>query len=298
MPTWRLTFRELLEKCRLNVDAVLVMRHTPKERQFAKAFPQIAENDPDAYNAYQRTHFIKQQKQLATAEYLASFIGHKPNEAVFIGLYAVGETQAFARLSSKTKEAFDRLVEYGGNGCEDSDLVFDLRRSEVLDEYSGRLAVSWSGGAHGARSWSRWASSLSSNGFPVTELQSASILDQAAPIMDWRSCIFSWAELRVIPERWQITLSQWRGIYFILDTLDGAGYVGSAYGTDNIWGRWKCYAETGHGGNRLLFNRDARNFRFSILQRLDPDLPPSEVIDLENNWKDRLHTRDFGLNKN
>jgi hypothetical protein len=39
-------------------------------------------------------------------------------------------------------------------------------------------------------------------------------------------------------------------------------------------------------------------FQFSVLERVSPDLPAEQVIELENTWKKRLGTREFGLNKN
>jgi hypothetical protein len=90
----------------------------------------------------------------------------------------------------------------------------------------------------------------------------------------------------------------WRGIYYIVDPSDGRGYVGSAYGTDNILGRWLSYGVPGHGGNKELRKRDPSNFQFSILQRVSPDMQADEVIQLEQTWKTRLHTREFGLNEN
>jgi hypothetical protein len=70
-------------------------------------------------------------------------------------------------------------------------------------------------------------------------------------------------------------------------------------GDTNLLGRWKNYAARGHGGNRLLRQRDPRNFRFTILQRVSPDMDADDVIRLEANWKERLHTRQpFGLNDN
>jgi len=96
----------------------------------------------------------------------------------------------------------------------------------------------------------------------------------------------------------QAALSQWRGIYFIFDENDSKGYVGSAYGTENIPGRWLSYAAGGHGGNKELRKRDPTHFRFSIPQRVSPDMEPAEIIWLESGWKDRLHTREFRMNEN
>ena len=94
-------------------------------------------------------------------------------------------------------------------------------------------------------------------------------------------------------------LSEWRGVYFIFDTLDGKGYVGSAYGESNLLGRWLNYAASGHGGNRLLRQRDPRTFQFTILQRVSPDLDATAVVQLEGSWKRRLHTyAPYGLNDN
>ena len=71
---------------------------------------------------------------------------------------------------------------------------------------------------------------------------------------------------------WRTPLSAVAGVYLILDQRTGALYVGSAYGANGIWGRWRGYAKTGHGGNvklRKLMKRDptyTAQFRFSILQ--------------------------------
>ncbi len=94
-----------------------------------------------------------------------------------------------------------------------------------------------------------------------------------------------------------LALSQWRGIYYIFDSSDCKGYVGSASGEYNIYGRWLNYAASGHGGNKWLKKRDSSNFSFSILQRVSPDMDTVEIIRIENSWKERLHTRyPFGLN--
>ena len=114
----------------------------------------------------------------------------------------------------------------------------------------------------------------------------------------WNELTLNWNELRVLPRRWCEKLSQWRGIYFILDVTDGKGYVGAAYGKDNLLGRWSNYAASGHGGNKQLRKRKPEHLRFSILQRVSPDMEQNDVIALESSWKDRLHTREFGMNDN
>jgi hypothetical protein len=85
----------------------------------------------------------------------------------------------------------------------------------------------------------------------------------------------------------------------IFDTSDGKGYVGAAYGEGNLLDRWQNYAASGHGGNCLLRPRDPRSFRFSILQRVSPDMDAGDIIQIESSWKQRLHThKPYGLNDN
>ena len=115
----------------------------------------------------------------------------------------------------------------------------------------------------------------------------------------WNELVLTWEELGLLPAGWKSALREWRGIYYIFDASDGKGYVGSAYGHNNILGRWQHYAASGHGGNKLLKRRNPRDFQFSILQRVSPDMADDDVIRVESTWKERLHTRKpFGLNDN
>ena len=83
------------------------------------------------------------------------------------------------------------------------------------------------------------------------------------------------------------------------NSLWTGGYVGTAYGGNNLLGQWLNYTASGYGGNSLLRQRDPRHFRFSILQRVSPDMHADDVIQLEGTWKGRLHARQpYGLNEN
>lgn len=104
---------------------------------------------------------------------------------------------------------------------------------------------------------------------------------------------------------WRSALSNVAGVYLISDTTSGKHYVGSAYGTDGIWGRWICYSTNGHGNNReliaLLSKRGAdhaRHFQYSILEICDLLAQKSEVWVREGHWKDALCSRQFGHNSN
>ena len=94
------------------------------------------------------------------------------------------------------------------------------------------------------------------------------------------------------------------GVYLILAT-SGDQYIGSAYGASGIWGRWRNYAKTGHGGNaqlKKLIRSDPRaypeQFRFSVLQILPKTMAFNEVVRRETQYKHKLGTRAKGLNSN
>ena len=108
------------------------------------------------------------------------------------------------------------------------------------------------------------------------------------------------------PETWRAALASVKGVYLISDTAKGKLYVGKADGADGVWGRWCCYANTGHGGNKALkkeFGLDGSAerlgaLRFSILEIADLHATSQEVLEREAHWKSVLLSREHGHNRN
>jgi hypothetical protein len=277
---------------------VLVLRHRPHERELNKVLPWLAAEKPKVFNAYQQTQTEKLEKvmnAMTGSGYVASFIGREAGRALFVGLYSIGASKPLTVEQFWRVPAYLELKAFGMKGFtgekRSTVLWFDLVPTDFYSSWKGKLIVSWPGLE---RSWWRRAHR---NEIPVVAVLEESLLDAAMP--EWDEISLTWEELGVLPTRWKSALSQWRGIYLIFDTSDGKGYVGSAYGESNLLGRWRTYAARGHGGNRLLRKRDPRSFRFTILQRVSPDMDPANVIRLESSWKQRLHTRQpYGLNDN
>jgi len=282
----------------INPEQVLVLRHRPLEPKLNKVLPRLAAEEPGVFNAYQQTQGEKLEKVMcgmSGAGYLASFIGHEPGKAVFVALYSIGPSRPLTRDEYWRVPAYaDMREKYGLRGPEEgrsSILWFDLVPTDFYAAWKGKLIVAW---PPPERSWWRRAHR---NKMPIFSILEDSRLDP--PIPGWREIELEWEELGVLSARWKSKLTEWRGIYHIFDVSDGKGYVGSAYGADNLLGRWLGYAASGHGGNSLLRARNPRDFRFTILQRVSPDDDAESVIRLETTWKKRLHTRQpFGLNDN
>lgn len=294
-----MNLNDLLEKNGIDPAKVLVFRHRLKEQALHNALPWLAAEKPDYYNAIQQTQGPKAEGALLRAEYVASFIGHTGGQALFVGLYKIGKHRTLTYDQYWAVPAYKEMKQlYGLLGFrpqpQDSQTVlwFDMALMEPLQEWSGRLVVDWPGGE---RSWYRWADR--NEGVNVSCIHPESQLVQRMP--DWTDLDLSWGQLSLLPKRWQDIMSQWRGIYYIFDTQTRKGYVGSAYGVDNILGRWRNYARSGHGGNKLLRALDPQNFRFSILQLLRQDEDIEDVVAQETRWKKRLHTHaPLGLNDN
>lgn len=105
---------------------------------------------------------------------------------------------------------------------------------------------------------------------------------------------------------WRIALESMKGVYVIHDKETGQRYVGSAYGDTGIWQRWTTYAHTLHGGNvglkALLEERGHEyyrtNMRFALLEYWSMRTDDEHVLQRESYWKDVLHARSLGHNKN
>ena len=294
-----MNLNDLLESSGIDPAKVIVMRHRPHERELAKVLPWLAAERPETFNAYQQTQGEKVERAMKGLEgdgYVASFIGHAPGQAWFVGLYTIESSKPLTRDQLWAVPAYQEMKTFGIGGFTEQDpretiQWFDMSPTDFYAHWKGRLVVTW---PPPERSW--WRRSHK-NDMAVHAIHEESMLDASMPA--WDQLDLTWEELSVMPSRWQAAIRQWRGIYFIFDESDGKGYVGSACGSENLLGRWLNYAASGHGGNRLLRGRDPANFRFTILQRVSPDLDSDDVIRLESSWKDRLHTRaPFGLNDN
>lgn len=176
---------------------------------------------------------------------------------------------------------------------------FDIEKIGVFADYEGKLIIDW---GKSARSWAQRGTTEK----PIVAIQA----NQQKTFSGFENLILSYTDLKEIVEdsityaNWHTALSSVYAVYLITDTESGKHYVGSAYNKGGLLGRWSVYVETGHGYNKkmveLLKEYPDRHlkFEFSVLQILPKNLSDDEVIHVENLWKEKLHTRDFGLNEN
>jgi hypothetical protein len=286
---------DLLRAKSLVPSETLVLRHVPQEPNLRKVFRWLAAEKPDVFNAYQQTQGAKLEKAMLRAKYVATFIGHASGKAIFVGIYKIGQSRpmTFDEYWARPEyiEMRDKFGMTGFSGTKRTSLLwFDLELTDNCSEWKGKLIIRW---PPPDISWWRRAER---NDIPIHSILEDNTLDGAMP--QWDQLVLPWDALGILPQRWRDVISQWRGIYYIHDKSDGKGYVGGAYGTENILGRWLHYAASGHGGNTQLKKRSPQNFQFSILELVPINADVDEVMRKETNWKERLHTRTSGLNDN
>lgn len=280
----------------INLSRLVVFRHRPWEPALNKVFDWLVAERRDLFDCYQSTHAQRTEAALMKATHVASFIRYRPKQALFVGLYEIVDRTERAAEECVARPLHQELMSLGMGGFKategrESAIEFTMRDTGWHSDWSQRLVIDWPGLE---RSWYRWADR---NSFPIAAITEEPMLVSRMP--DWHNLTLDWTQLEFLPSRWRAALAEWRGIYLIIDQSDGRQYVGSAYGRENILQRWREYSRTGHGGNKHLRVRDPKHFRFSILQRVSPDAPDADVIEIEQSWKSRLRTRHpDGLNEN
>lgn len=277
-------------------ETVAVLLHTPKEASLRRMLPWLAAEEPALFHAYQNNHRRGVEATVRSRRFLASFVAGPAADMIFAGLFEVAGWERWdaGRFAADpaTRELWRRVGWIGSDDRSSGEamgdrLVFDLRPREELSDLVGRLLIE----RPRSRAYARLAETFDAE---VVEVARQSRLTPGAP--DWRDLILTGGEVRTLPRDWASRLAEWRGIYLIVDEGDGARYVGSAYGAENLLGRWRAHVAGDRGVTAELQRRDPVRFRFSILERVSPDLPAEEVIRLEQTWMERLDTRRFGLN--
>jgi len=232
-----------------------------------------------------------QARRVFNCRFIASFIGLNYSQALFIGVYEVKGV-----IDDETKKW---SPEYVYQDMKPGRFWYDLEKKSGFEDMEGRVVIDW---GQSTRMWHQWISPRE-----IVEIYPKGYVREFPGFDD---VVLGYRELQNIisnplPNReWHRALQSVAGVYLITDTLSGKQYIGSASGADGIWGRWNAYAETGHGGNKLLTelldaNPDAAfHFQFSILRALPRTLTKDEIIESEKCYKLKLGSRAHGLNAN
>lgn len=291
------SFNDLLTINGISPQDVAVALHKPANTSERQALCTMIDEDFAAFNAYQSTHARIPEATLKARGIMASFVMTSDGRMTFVGLFANAGSQPFAQAGPHVYALFVRMTRKmtgpdevnGRSGLEalQNRLLFDLSRLDTMSDLSGRLIVQ----DPGARNYMRVADRTP---LPVVELTKEA--QMTPPVPNWDALVLTAPDLRKLPNSWRVQLSAWRGVYLIVDRCDGARYVGAAYGSENLFGRWSQHVAREIGITKELSQRDPAEFQFSILELLSPAATADEVIGAERKWMRRIGTLEFGLN--
>ena len=98
-----------------------------------------------------------------------------------------------------------------------------------------------------------------------------------------------------MPPEWKEHLRHVKGVYLLVDQETGDRDVGSAIGPESLWGGSSPISRRGTGAMSSCVASGPRPYRVSVLQIGSFD---RDILELEQAWKEKLMTREFGLNAN
>ena len=242
------------------------------------------------FDEYQR---VQRKPKFDGQDYIISFIGlneGKSGRAKLVGVYKVIDKKVTERKNWSDGFPFpDR---------ERGKYLYNLQKTEDLKDFNERLIIDWGGSRN-------WLHNIDTTKEVLEILPDGYV----KPFPGYLDILLQYSVLQKIMLNrqanieWYYKLSSAAGIYVIKDKKEKKLYVGSASGDEGIWGRWKNYANNGHGGNRKLKNlieensNHANNFEFSILRVLPKkNISKSELANIEQLYMDKLGSKATGLN--
>jgi hypothetical protein len=277
-----LTFNHLLAAASIEPASVRLLRHQPI-LPTRRPLIDIWRADRNGFEGYQSLQDTSKRARLK-APYWAAFIGTDLGQTVFAGLYQV---QA-CRPTDK-----DMVVPLLNTVCDPNTAdCYTLERCAVFEPYIGRLLIDWGGGPSGKRSWIQRADHQDKAVSAILEAQ----FERAFP--GYMAFGESLSGMSTLPPGWISKLMAARGVYLLTCPATGVQYTGSANGSGGFWSRWQDYCKTGHGGNVGLKEVNTAPFRATILQVAGSADTADDILAMEQLWKEKLFSREFGLNRN
>jgi hypothetical protein len=254
--------------------------------------------DTESLNFYQS---IQDPGKFDRFEFVFCFSVTSEKKTLFRGVFRKTGSEPFTEeVLGRFNPADQVLAE--AKKCVGNSTFYHLEKTEILADYIDRLVIDWGGSNI---SW-----------FQAYHVESPKLVVEIRPVgyfgpfLDHQSVSLSRFELEYLfrNERfnteWYGQLSKVGGVYVILDESTGAQYVGSAYGKEGLWGRWRTYYEDPTGGNvglaKVMGARPQayKQFRYSILDVFPGNTIKEDVLSRESLIKRKLGSRVFGLNEN
>ena len=269
-----LGFNTILRDAGIDPAVVKLVRHQDRRAKRGRTPFELWCARDGRLEAYQA---VQAKERFAGMRYVASFVATPTNETLFIGLYEVNG------IAIAPEGMMDPVVDEDVGGL----FLYDLGKSERLSLYDGRIVIDW------GKSFINWAQNAKGQDKPVLEIKRQV---GEPPFPGLISFVTTIGGLAAIPASWRLPLSAVKGVYLLVCLRTGKQYVGAAYGIGGFWERWEQYRQNGHGGNEDMKLDPHTEYQVSVLETAASSALPADIIALESRWKEKLRSRQFGLN--
>jgi hypothetical protein len=274
-----LTFQSLLAEAGLPLSEVRLLRHVKKSGRVGMSPYQAWREDLPRFEAYQSTQPMR-ERGFYDVPYWASFVGTPDKSTLFVGLYATGGFEA--GTASFNCPLFGHPIPGGS---------YDRYRTTKLPDFQrfeGRMLIDWGSGMR------RWSQRADRTPKPIVEMRRQ---DSDPPYPGHSAFLRQLSEVEALPLSWRAILANARGVYLLTCPRTREQYVGGAYSGGGFLARWEQHASM--EGDAIAFrSRDPADYRVSILEVAGSLTTDDEIHAMEQRWKEKLQSREMGLNRN
>lgn len=274
-------FNSLLSQLGLAPETVILLRHQDKRAAPGRTPYELWRDDRPAFEADQSRQSIGNRPKFSRAPNWASFVATPGGATMFAGIYAAKRTGVFAEHNP---QPCGDVIDLAGS-CD----VYELQHDERSADLEGRIFIDW---GDGTRAWVQRADNQNK---PIIELHPEFKEPEFPGHLSFKKPL---SEVEGLPKTWIAVLKQATGVYLLTCPKTKEQYVGSASGAEGFWQRWMEYVRTGHGGNIALKSREPSDYQISILEVAGSASNIDDVSKMESRWKEKLQTREMGLNWN
>lgn len=276
---------DIIERVGLSIKDVILLRHPISHWNAEK---HLRDENMRKYTSIQKENFPQKSK------YWLVFIGESGTSAKLVACYKCRGSYRNDIREMPPGYSFPDLFEENGLLR-----IFDLEETDLFSDLYNRLIIEW---GSAAIKWYQYAT----NEKEVLAIQENS----KYKFTNYEDVILDFSDLQevlrdpILYENWHNALQSVYAIYLIVDKTNGKQYIGSAYGEGGLLGRWKTYIDTYHGNNKLMMDligvepERYKSFQFSVLQIVPKTASDKDVKRLEDSYKRKLLTRQYGMNAN
>ena len=274
-----LTFNSLLAEYGILPKDVRLLRHAKRQGSAGSSPLQVWREDRPRFEAYQATQPAKDRK-FFDAPWWASFVAYPDRETLFVGLYEV-------RAGEFLVPSFECPL----TGRDIPEGKIDRWQATAHPDFAhleGKLFIDWGAGT---RSWGQRAERQNKR---IVELR-REYREEAYP--GHSNFVRQLSEIEALPLSWQAILQSAKGIYLLTCPKTREQYVGAAFAEGGFLARWTQHA--GRGGDAVAFRtRAPEDYRVSIREVAGSLATDTDIAIMEQRWKEKLQSREMGLNRN